>query len=438
MEGASGPYNPSLKDAMSIEQAAAEVRELIPRVLQALHANNVWESVKSAEEITSSQFDDQPRPYILILTRASTAGSEGWTVRDPPSVVVKFETKVPHPNGIDGEKFWEIDRQTVEIHRMLSDQGVATTLLATSLEPDSSNPNFMVETSGVCYFDMANPADPCDGNRGGGDWARLLARLHNKVPVQWFDKYRRELVELCPVMQDVAADSPLWLMLRPDKLVQVRLAAAKAGVEGNSAANQKKFLHQKGAHSPTNEDVKRIAALLPKPRGEHASRVVTCHGDLWAANVVKQNGQAVLIDLEGVCVSYAATEFAQFVNEDRGHAEFRGDFSRIYLEALLELEEGSGSPGVTEEDVDKFWFEVLIAGEVMTDILRPLCWGIEAGYEESSTADIIARAERFSAYVEKLRCDWDLTLQILRKAAAASDMGQWSSNENMDSVLGKV
>ena len=432
---------------MSIEQAAAEVRELIPRVLQALHANNVWESVKSAEEITSSQFEDQPRPYILILTRANTAGSERWTVRDPPSVVVKFETKVPHPNGADGEKFWEIDRQTVEIHQMLSDQGVSTTLLATSLEPDSSIPNFTVETSGVCYFDMAaSAADPNfwdsvnGATGGGGDWARLLARMHNKVPVQWFDKYRRELVELCPVMQDAAADSPLWGMIaRPDKLVQVRLAAAKAGVEGNSAANQKKFLHQKAEHSPTNEDVKRIAALLPKPRGEHASRVVTCHGDLWAANVVKQsNGQAVLIDLEGVCVSYAATEFAQFINEDRGHAEFRGDFSRIYLETLLELEEGSGSPGVTDEDVDKFWFEALVAGEVITGILRPLCWGIEGGYEEDSTADIIARAERFSAYVEKLRCDWDLTLQILRKAAAASDMGSWSSNENMDSVLGII
>jgi hypothetical protein len=40
--------------------------------------------------------------------------------------------------------------------------------------------------------------------------------------------------------------------------------------------------------------------------------------------------------------------------------------------------------------------------------------------------------------VEKLRCDWDLTLQILRKAAAACDMGQWSSNENMDYVLGII
>ena len=67
------PSLPSSLPAMSIDQAAAEVRELIPRVLQALHANNVWESVKSAEEITSSQFEDQPRPYILILTRANTA-----------------------------------------------------------------------------------------------------------------------------------------------------------------------------------------------------------------------------------------------------------------------------------------------------------------------------------------------------------------------------
>ena len=334
---------------MSIEEGAAEVRDLIPRVLQALHANNVWESVKSAEEISCEKFKDQPRPYIVILTRVlkeSTAGSEG----DPPSVVVKFETKVPHPHG-GGEKYFKIEPQTVEIHRMLSDQGVATTLLATSLESDSSNPNFMVEAAGVCYFDLAECEadekywDSMNSARGGGGaWARLLARLHNKVPVHWFDKYRRELVELCPVMRGAAADSPLWVMLgagRGHHLVQARLAAAKAGVdegisaagdEKGQAANQKKFLNQKRAQSPTNEDVKHIAALLPKPRGEHASRVVTCHGDLWAANVVKQsNGADVLIDLEGVTVSYVATEFAQFGAGDR-------DISRIYLEALLELE----------------------------------------------------------------------------------------------------
>jgi hypothetical protein len=73
----------------------------------------------------------------------------------------------------------------------------------------------------------------------------------------------------------------------------------------------------------------------------------TCHPTPWSwkrygKNTV--NTYSKHIDLEGVTVSYAATEFAQFGTDDR-------DISRIYLEALLEPEEGSGSPGVAEEDV---------------------------------------------------------------------------------------
>eukprot|EP00929_Paragymnodinium_shiwhaense_P063597 TRINITY_DN31771_c0_g1_i2.p2 TRINITY_DN31771_c0_g1~~TRINITY_DN31771_c0_g1_i2.p2 ORF type:complete len:177 (-),score=22.38 TRINITY_DN31771_c0_g1_i2:2082-2612(-) len=174
--------------------------------------------------------------------------------------------------------------------------------------------------------------------------------------------------------------------------------------------------------------MKRIVALLPKPCGEHASRVVTCHGDLWAANVVKdaRSNEAVLIDLEGVTVSYAATDFAQFC--DGGFDGGRG-LSKVYLEELMEAQ---CMP--TEEDIDRFWFEVLIAGYVQTSILRPMCWEDEQ-LEFESVNKMIAHAERFSAYVEKLRSDWDLTLQILRKAA--EDGGEWASDEVMESVLGK-
>ena len=94
----------------------------------------------------------------------------------------------------------------------------------------------------------------------------------------------------------------------------------------------------------------------------------------------------------------------------------------------------------TEEDVDKFWFEVLIAGHIQTSILRPMCWE-DATLEIDSVNKKIAYAERFLTYVEKLRSDWDLTLQILHKAAdiyaKGGDMEQWCSEEVMDSVLGK-
>lgn len=138
-----------------------------------------------------------------------------------------------------------------------------------------------------------------------------------------------------------------------------------------------------------------------------------------------RSNEAVLIDLEGVTVSYAATDFAQFLNEDG-----RG-VSKVYLEELMEAQ---GTP--TEEDIDRFWFEALIAGHVQTSILRPMCWEDDE-LEFDSVNKMIAHTERFSAYVEKLRSDWDLILQILRIAAEGSDGGDWISDKVMDSVLGK-
>ena len=357
---------------------------LIPRVLQALHANKVWESVKSAEDIRCGNFD-YSNHKIGILTPVN--------VEENP-VVVKFESS--------GNTF-KIEPQTVEIHQLLSDQGLSTKLLAYSLrdDEDSNLPNFTVEAIGVCYWDMvASAADPNywltanSATETGGVMAKLAAKLHKKIPVQWFEKYRNKIIEL--------------------KL---------------KAEPTQKFLNQKRSHAPSNSDMKKIAALLPKPVGQHASRLVTVHGDLWAANVVKdiRSNEDLLIDLEGVTVSYAATELAQFCPE-------RG-VSQVYLEELLE---GKDMP--TAEDIDKFWFEVLIAGHIQTSILRPMCWE-DATLEIDSVNKKIEYAERFLTYVEKLRSDWDLTLQILSKAAdiyaKGGDMEQWCSEEVMDSVLGK-
>ena len=63
----------------------------------------------------------------------------------------------------------------------------------------------------------------------------------------------------------------------------------------------------------------------------------------------KRSNQPALIDLEGFTMSYAATELVQFCDQRR--------VSKGYLKELME---DTGSVP-TEEDIDKFWFEVLIA-----------------------------------------------------------------------------
>ena len=411
---------------MSTEDSCSEVRGLIPRILQALHAKKVWESVKGAEDVECSLFKDLSKPHIRILTPKNP---------EEQPVVVKFESKIPC-----GVKFFKIEPHTVEIHQLLSEHGLSTKLLAFSSgapagsggDEDHSEPNFTVEALGVCYFDPAaaegNPNywDTANSASGtGGEMAKLAARLHKKVDPQWFDKYRSKIVELCPFMEDKGPDSPFWGIMRTDALGQARNMAATlkesektAGPESLDGSDTQIFLHQKRSYAPTNEDMKRIAALLPKPQGPHASRVVTVHSDLWAANVVKElcSNEARLIDLEGVTVSYAAIELAQFCNQ-------RG-VSKVYLE---ELTKGEDPP--TEEEIDRFWLEALIAGNVQ-DVLRYLCWE-DQKLEVDSVTGTIAHAERFHACAEKLRTDQDLCAQFLRNKGDDA-----FSEEAMTSVLG--
>jgi len=88
---------------MSTEDGGcSELRGLIPRVLQALHAKKVWESVKSTEEIRCGNFKDLSKPHIGILTPVNTEESP---------VVVKFESKIPFAG-----RLFRIEPQTVEIH----------------------------------------------------------------------------------------------------------------------------------------------------------------------------------------------------------------------------------------------------------------------------------------------------------------------------------
>ena len=58
---------------MSTEDEHSELRSLIPHVLQALHANNHWESVKSAEEIWCEKFATSPSPWVGLLRPVSSA-----------------------------------------------------------------------------------------------------------------------------------------------------------------------------------------------------------------------------------------------------------------------------------------------------------------------------------------------------------------------------
>ena len=430
----------STKDGTKDEHS--ELRTLLPHILQAMHANNHWESVKSAEEIRCDKFANTlPCPSVRLLRPPANSAEF--------PVAVKFESKTSVKRGSP----FKLNQSTVDVHQMLSDAGLSTTLLAYSVNDECSLPNFSVETVGVVCFDLAECmavgdnywafANSVDG--AGGHMAKLAAKLHKRVDVQWFDTFRAEIIECCPLMKNVRNNSPMWVMMRPDHLAKERTArlaecggqGAGSGTGGGTEGGGKeanmprKTFNKSYAHAPIDNDLNRFLAVLPEPSGHYASRTVTVHGDMWAANVVVDAAnQARLIDLEGVTVSCAVTELAQF-----GHQRA---VSKVYLQEAMDLDDSGSVP--TEEEIDQFWLEVLIAAHVQCDILRRLCWHgcQEDDWGETSVRKLFAHAERFSALVDILRKDSKLAMRILRKAAAEGAEGDWCKDEVMDEVLGKV
>lgn len=414
----------SPSDGVSDEKlAASELVDLIPRVLQSLHTNAVWESVTSAEEISCVQFKEMPRPWVLLLTPKN--GQES-------PIALKYESKI----GENG-KLYKIEPRTVETQKILSDHGLGITLLAFSRN-DDEEPNFTCESVGKPCFDMTSETewDIMNGENGaGGVMAKLAARLHKRITVEWFDKYRGEVLELCPLMKNEPDNSQLWIMMRSDALNEARLGAKAAKTQSQESlvgeTPKKAFLNQQRAYAPTDDDMKRLVAVLPRPRGEFASRAVTCHGDLWAANVIMQGEEGRLIDFEGMTVSCACAELAQF-GDDRA-------VSKVYLQELMKREgeiDGEDHRVPTEEEIDQFWFEVLIASHVAGDILRPTCWPWCAeDWTDTSMNEMIAHTEKFSTHVHKLSKNWDLALQILRKSSEGSEMDWWCCDKVMDSIL---
>ena len=66
---------------------------------------------------------------------------------------------------------------------------------------------------------------------------------------------------------------------------------------------------------PPTEQARTLMALLPRPHGEHAERVVNVHGDLWYTNVVQiAGGDSVFVDFEQCCVSSAVQDLREFNN----------------------------------------------------------------------------------------------------------------------------
>lgn len=353
----------------------SELQDLVPSVLQALQAENLWKGI-IPQDVSCSRFEIYPKPYVGLLTLTNKpAGS--FSAASPPSVVVKYES---NETADRGNVFWRLDERTLEVHTMLSDAGVSTKLYAFSFQKpgNSKNFNFTVESAGE--------PQPCSAEEGlQRELGTLAGKLHS-IDIEWFDKHRAVICEAVPLMREEPANSPLWVMMRGDALGELA-----------DKTNRKTFLNQSRPFAPTDEQMKRILSLLPNPVGHHAAKTVTCHGDLWSMNIVREKDGFRLIDLEGVAVSSAVVDLFHVAEPPQVES---------YLGYIAEHH--------TDHDVHVLHLEAKIAEHVHFFILRDLCWPFCSGeFSERTVENLIAHAGRFAAFAEKLRGDVELAKIIL-------------------------
>jgi len=264
----------------------------------------------------------------------------------------------------------------------LSDAAVAVPLLVRGPED-----RFVVEALAV--GDMCTVQSPTDIE----DTARLMAQLH-RVPIDWFTSRHRELLEeACPVLKDEPLSTALYVFVH------------------HSMARHKNL-----DFFPQTDQLRSLLEHLPRPASEHGTKLVSTHGDFWAANILRMpNGNAVVTDMEQSCVSAAATDLAHELHgtESIGH----------YLRELLGRDP-------TEQEVYDLWLDAKIASFVEFEILRPVFMKDSWGSTETrpmAMPHIIENTRRFNEFVVALRRDAAVAKAVL-DAGADWDTGETGHN----------
>jgi hypothetical protein len=225
------------------------------------------------------------------------------------------------------------------------------------------------------------------------DTARLMAQLH-RDPIDWFTSRHRELLEeACPVLKDEPPSTALYVFVH------------------HSMARYKNL-----DFFPQPDQLRSLLEHLPRPASEHGTKLVSTHGDFWAANILRMpNGNAVVTDMEQSCVSAAATDLAH---------ELHGTESiGYYLRELLCREP-------TEQEVYDLWLDAKIANFVEFEILRPVFMKGSWGSTETrpmTMPHIIENTKRFNEFVVALRRDAAVAKAVL-DAGADWDTGETGHN----------
>ena len=224
----------------------------------------------------------------------------------------------------------------IAVHRVLSDAGVATTLLA-------SGPDWTIEAWGIGRKDAYNPTNH---GRTCAQTAELAVRLH-ATPTAWWPPHRAALRKLLPILCQEPDTSVLYLMAAFSDSKGVATGSQAAPVFRDDDEQQK---------------LVELMAILPRPAGDIANRVVNVHGDLWDANIVRapapgaggEEGVLQVMDLESTSVCGAVQDLAN--NTDL-------EFIEGYLRGVTGRDPSA-------DEVDALCFEARLANNIHFDVLR--------------------------------------------------------------------
>lgn len=198
---------------------------------------------------------------------------------------------------------------------------------------------------------MPERADP--GTPAQLDWTRrqaqLAAQLHD-TPTGWFDVIRNEYKLAQPSLSQLPDDSALWPLLA---------------------------YHEVVASKFSSDEMLLLSSAVPASLSRAGGRVVTVHGDLHRANVLRTAaGEYTVIDCEFTCVSSAVHDLSVHMS-----AQTRRSFAAAYLSHL----EGESVDAVQTELLA---FDMLIAGIVHFGVLRPTLFWDGTGWNKAKAISL--------------------------------------------------
>ena len=263
------------------------------------------------------------------------------------------------------------------VHQVLSDAGVATTLLASG--PGWTAEQFLTgRDMGDGYWET--------GRVEFSRFAELTARLH-AAPTDWWTPFRDNLSQALPLLNDEPDSSPLWSMA--------------AFAEGKGCLS--------GLPEENRAELAELMTILPRPVGDLANKVVNVHGDFWDANIVETDDNALkLVDFESTSVCGAIQDLVHVSNT-----------------ALIEayLRETTGQQP-TEDEFEALVFEARLAEHIHFFILRGIFrLNEENGRDPSVPAsNFFEHARRLAVVVEAVRANKALRRHIVRGCVAEGEL----------------